>query len=258
MRLCTVAAWCMKTSTILIVSAAWLAGCAGSTAQHADAPRASMPFTASAPVMPGKAGEIDETYDAAKATPVAFDPRKVGDFVVFAFDGSYRNAPLTLTERVVARTHDTITVDNAFAEKGKPTETLRVTTSLARGHAGDVVHVEQKNEKGAFVEAKAAMFDTLMGMTVAAVDTNDEQVSRVPGKTTVGGTALDVEKTTYRVRIGQTKATMETFSNDQFVWGDVGGEIRSDAGAVVYSAKLIDMGSNASTVASLDKPIAAH
>jgi len=51
---------------------------------------------------------------------------------------------------------------------------------------------------------------------------------------------------------------MQTLSSETFAWGDVGGEIRADGGALVYSAKLVDMGTNPSTVASIDAPASTN
>jgi len=69
---------------------------------------------------------------------------------------------------------------------------------------------------------------------------------------------LPVTKTTYRVKIGKAAATMETLSSETFAWGDVGGQIQTDAGATFYRAKLVDMGSAPGSVASLDHPIEAQ
>jgi hypothetical protein len=249
----------MKTSTLLLAAASLcFAGCASSATTHTETAKASKAKATVDATEATKPGEIDETYDTGKKTETAADARKTGDFVVFEFDGQYRKTPITLTERVVARTDTDITVELTFAEKGKTTDTLRVMTSLAIGHTGDVLRVEKKDAKGAFATAPTATYDSLMAMTVASVDMNDEEISRIPATTTVGATALPVTKTTYRVKIGKAAATMETLSSETFAWGDVGGQIQTDAGATFYRAKLLDMGSDPSSVASLDHPLAAQ
>src|SRR5450432_2782469 len=66
----------------------------------------------------------------AKPTPVASDsapadPRKVGDYFVHRFSGSYEKSPLTLTEEVVAQEGGLWVIDYTF-EQPSGTTRLRV------------------------------------------------------------------------------------------------------------------------------------
>src|SRR3954454_9622928 len=45
------------------------------------------------------------------------DPRKMGDFRVHRFSGSYRKSPLTLTEEVIARENGLWLIDYTFEEQ---------------------------------------------------------------------------------------------------------------------------------------------
>ena len=46
----------------------------------------------------------------------------------------------------------------------------------------------------------------------------------------------------YRVRVGAHAAVMETVSSPQFAWGDLGGQITTLDGALLYKAEIIDVG----------------
>lgn len=201
---------------------------------------------------------------AAEATPapapqsVSVDPRRVGDFVVFAFDGSFHDAPLTLTERVVERDDASITIDMTLAEKGRKTETLRVKTDATAAHHGDVLSVEKGTPAGTFVAGKTSDYESLIAKTVATADANEAVLDSVDDVVTVKTTKIPVTKTRYRVKIGKSAATMSTLASENFSWGDLGGEIKTDAGALVYRASLVDMGEGPGGVASLDAPITAN
>ncbi|MFO0616308.1 MAG: hypothetical protein U0414_27195 [Polyangiaceae bacterium] len=249
----------MKTTALSLLSiVGLLAGCAGSASK----------LTAKAPVTHAEVSATDEKTDtfteldqdltADAAGDSVVDPRKTGDFVVFSFEGSYRTAPLELTERVVDRSDKAITVELAFKEKGKPTETLQVTTSLELAHAGEVLGVKQIDAKGKATPVERAKYDTLMAMTVASTDVNDAELLSVPAKVNVSGKDLAVTATTYRVKIGAAQATLQTLSSDDFAWGDVGGEIRIDQGGVFYKATLVQMGADPSSVASVDTATKAN
>lgn len=242
----------MKTHALsLLTIVGLLAGCAGGmskAATSAPATRAEIAAEAKTDAFT----ELDQDLGADGSHETVVDPRKAGDFVVFSFEGSYRATPLELTERVVERTEKDITVELKFKEKGKAVQVLQVTTSLEIAHAGEILKVRQIDATGAATDTTRAAYDTLMQMTVASTDVNDAELSSVPAKVAVGDKEIDVTATTYRVQIGASKATMQTLSSDEFAWGDVGGEIRTDLGGVFYKATLVGMGTDASSVASVD------
>lgn len=203
--------------------------------------------------------ELDQDLGDAETTQATVvDPRKTGDFVMFSFEGTYRTAPLMLTQRVVDRTDHDITLEMNFQEKGKQAQIVRVKTSLDIGHAGEVLEVAIVDARGVATPTSRATYDNLIGMTVASTDVNDAELSSVPSKVAVGGQELHVTATTYRVHIGATKATMQTLSSDDFAWGDVGGEIKTEQGAIFYKATLVGMGADPSGVASIDATTATN
>jgi hypothetical protein len=169
--------------------------------------------------------------------------REPGDFVAYRFSGSFRRAPLTLTQRVVAREGDLLIVDLTL-EGGKKREVLRVRMSDAPSTRGEIVSVASiagAVERPAPVEA----YEAMMAKTALAADANDEVLGTETVALDVAGAPLLCQKTSYRVRIGNTKATMRTLQSEGFAWGDVGGDITDDDGHVLYRAELIDAGHDA-------------
>lgn len=178
--------------------------------------------------------------DAARALPSKSEGRAPGDFVVFRFSGSFRKAPLTLSERVVARKGDTIVVDFTAEEKGKKQE-LRVKMNDAPGHRGEVLSVATI-ENGATKPATIAAFDALMAKTTLAADQNESTLASESVTIEAGSAKLACKKTTYLVKVGKKTATMRTLESDAFAWGDVGGDITASDGKTLYRAELVEMG----------------
>ncbi len=226
-------------------------GCASSALPHA----ATTPVKAEETASASHAKDAESASQATTTSETASaDPRKTGDFVVFAFEGSFYKNPLTLTERVVERDGGSITIELSLAEKGKKLETLRVRTSTTAEKHGDVLAVQKATGGGAFATAKTSDYETLMAKTVASADENEAVLDSTDDVVTVHQNRIPVTKTRYRVKIGKQPATMSTLASTTFSWGDIGGEIKTDSGALVYRASLVDMGEGAGTVATLDAP----
>lgn len=199
-------------------------------ADVAAKPPASAPAEAPATVV-GSEAEV--------AAPGA-SARMPGDFVVYRFTGSFRKAPLTLTQRVVARQGAVLTIDFTATE-GADWQELRVRideASPTRNEVVGVARLERGVEKPATVEA----YEALMARTALAADSNDALVGTEEVTVDVGGAALPAKKTTYRVRLGKHQATLATIESPTFVWGDVGGEITAANGKVLYRAEVVEAG----------------
>ena len=191
-----------------------------------------------APPAPAEVVKPDVAHDAEPAP--ATSARAPGDFVVYRFTGSFRKEPLTLTERVIARKGSLLTIDFAAAE-GADRQELRVRIDEASPTHNEVVSVARLDrgvEKPSTVEA----YEALMARTALAADSNDALVGTEDVTVDVGGTAIPVKKTTYRVRVGRRRATLSTFESATFAWGDVGGEITGANGKVLYRAEVVDAG----------------
>jgi hypothetical protein len=223
-------------------------GCAAHPTLRAEATRAAEPHAAVDAAAPSDAA----TPTAPTPESASVDPRRVGDYVVFNFEGSFHDGPMRLTERVVAADAASITIELALVDHGKKPETLRVRTSTTRDHHGDILGVERASANGSFVAAKTADYEALIQKTLASADANEAVLDSSEDVVTVKDAKIPVTKTRYRVRVGKTAATMSTLASDAFAWGDLGGEIKTDGGALVYRASLVDVGSGEGGVAALE------
>ena len=165
--------------------------------------------------------------------------REPGDFVVYRFTGSFRKAPLTLTEKVVARQDAILTIDFA-AQEGDAKEELRVKFDEASPSHNEVVSVARLAggvEKPATVEA----YEALMARTTLTADQNEAVIGTEDVTVDIGGSSVSAKRTTFRVRVGKQQATLKTLESSGFAWGDVGGEITAK-GKVLYRAEVIEAG----------------
>ena len=176
----------------------------------------------------------------ADATPAASPEtagRMPGDFVVYRFTGSFRKAPLTLSQKVVAREGSILTIDVSLAD-GDQKDEMRVHVDEASGN-----HVIRaaRLDKGIEKPSTIAAYEALMAKTTLSADANEAVVGTEDVTVDVGGAQLSAKRTTYRVRVGKKAATMSTFESAGFAWGDVGGEIAS-GGKLLYKAQVIEAG----------------
>jgi hypothetical protein len=228
-----------RLALALLASAFFAAGCAASpaatTAKTADRADASETDRASA----------TETGAASS------ERREVGDYVTFAFSGAYRDAPITLTQRVIARSEDAIEIEYTFVEKGE-SETMRVTTSVAGETAGTIARVERIAADGSTEPATTDAFEARIGETAASTDQNEALLDERQTTVKVGSAELTATTTTYQVKIGDETATLETTASEDFAWGDLGGKITTADGKVYFSAELVDAGDARGAQAALE------
>jgi hypothetical protein len=181
-----------------------------------------------------------EGVEATLAAAPAHGARQPGDFVVYRFTGSFRKAPLTLSEKVVARSGSVVTIDLSLQD-GDTKDELRVKFDEASPSHNEVLSVARivgGAEKVATVEA----YEALMLRTTLTADQNEALVGTEDVTVDVGGAAVSARRTTYRVRVGKTQATLKTLESATFAWGDVGGEITAASGKVLYRAEVIEAG----------------
>lgn len=218
----------MNRIALPLLVALLAAGCAAST------PAASM-----------SAKKADRTAVAATDRDTvesgSSERREVGDHVTFAFSGSYRKSPITLTQRVISRTQDTIEIEYTFVEEGR-SETMRTATSLGGETAGAITRVVRVGDDGGTEPLSVEAFEARMGETAAQTDQNEALLDERETRVTVGDDEILATTSVYRVRLGDRSATLETTSSPDFVWGDLGGKITTADGAVFFAAELVDAG----------------
>jgi hypothetical protein len=163
-----------------------------------------------------------------------------GDFVVYRFSGSYRDTPVTMTQRVVARDRHEVVVDVTIDSNGE-VQRLRMridNSSKGRGELISVARLEGQVQRPFGIAA----YEKLMGEIVLSADENEGLIGSRDVLVDIGGSELAATKTSYRVRVGAHEAVMHTVSSNAFGWGDLGGEIATPDGKVLYKAELLDVG----------------
>jgi hypothetical protein len=238
----------MRTATRLAAISCFAllaSGCAGSTPAALVASVPSTPIAA-APAAADPAAPADVAHDASETAPFT---QKPGDYVTYRFSGGFRKAPLLLTQRVVDASEVLLVVDLTFDDGGRKTS-VRASYSHAPGAAHELVSAKRLDGSGAEQPMTATELDALMAKTVLAADDNQGTIATEPTTVSVGGRDIPCTRTSYRVVVGKHSATMSTLSSDGFPWGDVGAEITSEQGRVLYRAEVVDLGSAAPIVAA--------
>jgi hypothetical protein len=200
-----------------------------------------------------------ETPLATPAAPkVEVARRQVGDFAIFRFAGSFRRAPLVLEERVIGREGTSIAIEMTLIEspgKAARRETLRFKLDERTGGRGEIFDVE-RIVAGKAIPATVAEYEAFVGRTLLSADANEETLSTEDVDVEVAGRVVPARRTSYRVRIGDKAATMrvlqpveDAFGQPVWPWGDLGGEIVSENGALLYRAELVEAGDGGGVVA---------
>jgi len=211
-------------------------GCTHTLATPAPAVAQATPIQAPAPALPIDVA-IDGPAPAAAAAPLAAG-ETAGDFVVYRFSGSFRKHALTLTQRVISIDGSKKVVESTLADAGHK-RTVRATFDK-----NELVAAARVDDEGESRISNAA-YETFMSETILSADDNQGETSSENVKVAVGGKEVDAVKTSYRVLVGTKHATMSSTTSAGFAWGDVGGEIRSDDGKILYRVEVLESGNDA-------------
>ncbi|RYZ08245.1 MAG: hypothetical protein EOO73_09290 [Myxococcales bacterium] len=160
--------------------------------------------------------------------------RRVGDFFVHRFSGTFSKEPLTLTEEVKAREGALWVVDFSLTEQDR-VERMRVRFESS-GRAVSAAKLSGSTE----VKASVADYEALLGRTVFTADVNDGLLSSAAQTCLVGDDALDCETKTYKVWVGEREATLSVVHSETFPDRDVSGELTAGDGKVLYRAELVE------------------
>ncbi|HEY3255232.1 MAG TPA: hypothetical protein VGJ91_14835 [Polyangiaceae bacterium] len=171
----------------------------------------------------------------AEAGPA--DSRKVGDFRVHRFSGSYQKSPLTLTEEVIARENGLWVIDYTFEEQSGTTK-LRVRFDPRTERVARVSKFDGTRE----LDVPIASYEKLIERTSFAADSNDGMVASKHGTCLIGPSELDCEIKSYKVAVGEKMAILNVSRSESVPGGDVAGDIVGSDGAVIYRSELIEMG----------------
>jgi hypothetical protein len=235
-----------NTSCLVMLSAlVGFAGCAR-----------AVPMAAGPASLPEKAAAVAQVADEPAApaeAPVLSESaaftQKPGDYVVYKFSGAFKKRPLTLTQRVVEASDVLLVVDLTF-DDGKHTTNVRAHYTHAPWAAQELLKAFRLDATGAATPMPLAELDALMAQTSLAADDNQGAIGSETVTVSVGGHDVPCTETRYHVRVGKHTATMRTLSSGSFPWGDVGGDIVSDDGKVLYRAEVVEAGSASAIVAT--------
>ncbi|HVU00635.1 MAG TPA: hypothetical protein VHE30_02750 [Polyangiaceae bacterium] len=201
---------------------------------------------------PAKAAAPAKPEEAAPEAPVAesentLEKRKLGDFHVY----EYRSAsgkPLSLTEQVVAREGSDILVVDFVLQEGDQMSALRV---RMRG-ADEVLKVSRITAEGE-ADATKEDYEALMQRTAFVPDSNDELIGTEHTSCMVGTEQVDCDVTSYQVTVGKKQAKLSITRSANVPGRDIGGDVVTADGKVLYSARLVERGNEPPVVESFAK-----
>ncbi|HYP78425.1 MAG TPA: hypothetical protein VER12_20775 [Polyangiaceae bacterium] len=195
--------------------------------------QASTPVASTANVVTAHRAPVVESRPA--------DTRKVGDFQVHRFSGSYQKSPLTLTEEVIARENELWVIDYTFEEQSGTTK-LRVRFDPRTDSVQRVSKFDGSQERGVAIET----YQQLIERTSFAADSNDGMLSSTRGTCLVGPSELECETMSYKVAVGDKGAILNVSRSSSVPGGDVAGDLIGSDGTVIYRSELLEIG-NASS-----------
>jgi hypothetical protein len=226
----------MKRAAIVLAVGLVTPACGLFSVTHPAAQVAASP----APVEP-KPVAVAHEEPAAPVEVAPADPRKVGDFYVHRFSGSYEKSPLTLTEEIVAQEGGLWVIDYTF-EKPSTTTKLRVRLDPKTDSVVRVSKLDGTNE----LKVPLATYEKLMDRTSFTADANDGLLASGHNTCLVGPSELDCETKSYKVWVGDKQATLSVSHSDSVPDRDVSGDITASDGTLIYRSELVEMGNAAS------------
>lgn len=178
---------------------------------------------------------------ATAAAPIAAvapgDSRKVGDFSVHRFSGSYQKAPLTMTEEVVANEDGRWVIDYTLEDQAGTTK-LRVRFDPQTDSVVRVARLDGTKE----IVMPLATYQNMIDRTSFAADSNDGEIASTRGTCLVGPSELTCETKSYKVWVGEKQATLNVSRSSSVPGGDVAGDITTSDGTVIYRSELVELG----------------
>jgi hypothetical protein len=191
---------------------------------------------------------LEETPDTEETAPTASAQRKLGDFHVYQYGGSFSKEPVTLTEQVVAREESDVLVVDFVLEEGSRMSALRVRMRPDE----EILRVSRITVDGES-DATVADYDALMKKTAFVPDSNDEVLGTEHTSCLVGTEQVDCDVTTYGVTVGRKQAKLSITRSAKIPGRDIGGDVVSSDGKVLYSARLVERGNEPPVAEALAK-----
>jgi hypothetical protein len=220
--------WVAITSVSLFTAACGLYG--------NQAPESPKPELDESPLTSKKA-KVEASSKGDTAKEPRQKPREVGDYFVHRFTGTYRQTPLTLTEKVIAE-EDGVWVVDYTLEEGEASFTLRARLAKDTGHVVRVSEIDGENE----IDAPVSTYNDLLTKTLFAPDVNEALIDERPEVCLVGPDELECETKNYRVYVGDKEAVLSVTQSEELPGRDIAGEVIGIDGSVIYRAELVESG----------------
>jgi hypothetical protein len=164
----------------------------------------------------------------------------VGDYIVRRFSLRSRKTPTVLTERVVAVKEGSMVLE-VTRDTGTETRSIRVELGNEPSNRGEVLSVVALRGGKEIVMGRAA-YEAIMRGTVFVADENEGAIESAKVKLDVQGHSLDGTETRFRVKVRGREGTMRTVALENSPWGEVGGDVTTADGSVLYRAEVVDVG----------------
>lgn len=206
-------------------------GAATVAAEPPEAPAAARGSQAGDDSARGKASDTAELGAAVKLYQ-----RRVGDYFVHRFSGTYRATPLVLTEEVLEHQGGVMLIEYTLDEGSTGTK-LRVRLKSSTEEILSVCRLDGDRE----VEAPISDYHEMLAKTVFAPDYNEGRVARERSTCLVAGEEQDCVKTRYHVLVEDQPATLVIATSEALLGRDIGGRLESENGETIYRAELIKM-----------------
>jgi hypothetical protein len=197
------------------------------------------PSSAKAAARASRAPAPTDTEASAAPAPAPTPSYAVGDYLIRVFTLPSR-ARVTVSERVVAIKDSSVVIE-ITREAAQKSRTIRVELNDAPGHRGEILSASVLRA-GVEVPMGTAVYDSIMSGTAFAADENEGQIESGSSKLDVRGRAVDTNETSFRVKVRGKEATMRTIELANSPWGEVAAEVKTDQGAVLYRAEVVDVG----------------
>ena len=193
-----------------------------------------------------------EDEPAASTHERSVDPAHVvGDYIVRRFSLRSRKAPTLLTERVIAVKEASFVLE-VTRDTGSESRAVRVELGSEPSNRGQVLWVAALRNGKEIVMGKAA-YDAIMRDTAFAADENEGTIESTKSKLDVQGRAIECTETRFKVKVRGRSGTMRTIELENSPWGEVGGEVTTADGTVLYRAEVVDVGRDEIRTAAVQK-----
>jgi hypothetical protein len=226
----------MRQETVAILATLMLAACGAQTHNLAvTEPKAEPPAAkqAKAPAPEAQAEPAQEARHVDMA-------HVAGDYLIRRFSLRTRTSPTILTERVIAVKEGSYVLE-VTRESGAESRSIRVELGTEPSNRGEVLSVVAMRGGKEIAMGRAA-YAAIMKDTLFVADENDGAIDSAKVKLDVQGRALDGTETRFRVKVRGRTGTMRTFELENSPWGEVGGEVTTADGSVLYRAEVVDVG----------------